>query len=51
MECTPENIVGAWKEAPDKLIGVRSEMPIGYNPNNHRYSPDRLLWRVGWAAA
>lgn len=51
MECTPGNTVEAWKEAPDRLIGVRSEMPIGYNPNNNRYSTDRLLWRVGWAAA
>lgn len=51
MEGTPGSILGGWEEASDKLIGIRSEMPIGYNLNKYKYFTDCLLWRVGWAVA
>ena len=51
IEGMPRSILGGWKKALVKLIMVRSEMPIGYNPNNPNYSTDCLLWRLGWAVA
>lgn len=46
MEATLGSILGGWKEASDKLIGVRSEMPVGYNLNMPKYFTDCLLWRM-----